>query len=75
MDSKKRSWMKSITWRIVGIIVLGIISYFATSNIKEMTQITLVFNGIRLNLYYYHERIWNRIEYGRIASTNEDWTI
>lgn len=75
MDSKKRSWMKSITWRLVGIIVLGLISYWSTGNLKEMTQITLLFNGIRLILYYYHERVWNRIDYGRIPPSKEDWAI
>lgn len=75
MDTKKRSWIKSITWRLVGIVVLGLISYFATGDLKEMTQITLWFNSIRLVLYYYHERIWNKIDYGKIPSSKEDWAI
>jgi hypothetical protein len=31
-----------------------------------MTTITILFHGIRLILYYYHERIWERISWGTI---------
>lgn len=66
MDTKIRSWVKSIVWRIIGIIVLGFIAYFVTDNWKEMTIITALFHGIRVIMYYYHERLWNRISWGRI---------
>ncbi|MCK5684216.1 DUF2061 domain-containing protein [bacterium] len=66
MDSRKRSVAKSVSWRISGIILLGIILYVITGNVKEMTIITLVFHSIRLILYYYHERYWERISWGKI---------
>ncbi len=66
MDSRKRSVAKSVSWRISGIILLGIIAYVITGNVKEMTIITLVFHSIRLILYYYHERYWERISWGKI---------
>jgi uncharacterized membrane protein len=66
MDTKKRSWMKSLTWRLVGIVLLGLISYLITQDWKQMTIITALFHGIRLILYYYHERIWGRISWGTI---------
>ena len=61
MDTKKRSWAKSITWRVIGIILLGLISYLITGNWKEMTTITVLFHGIRMIMYYYHERLWERV--------------
>ena len=54
MDTKKRSLVKSITWRVIGIVLLGIISYAVTGNWKEMTIITIIFHGLRLIMYYYH---------------------
>lgn len=66
MDTPKRSWVKSITWRIVGIIILGLIAYWLTKDWKAMTGITLIFNFVRLILYYGHERIWERIAWGRL---------
>jgi uncharacterized membrane protein len=66
MDSRVRSWVKSITWRLIGIVVLGAISYAVTRDAKAMTTITLMFHGIRLIMYYWHERIWERLSWGRV---------
>jgi uncharacterized membrane protein len=66
MDSRKRSIAKSVSWRILGIIILGIIAYAVTGDFKEMTIITIIFHGIRLVLYYFHERLWERISWGKI---------
>lgn len=66
MDTKKRSWVKSIIWRVIGIVLLGAISYFITGNWKEMTIITVLFHGIRVVMYYYHERVWELISWGRL---------
>ena len=66
MDTKKRSWAKSIIWRVIGIILLGAISYLITGNWKEMTSITVLFHGIRVIMYYYHERLWERVSWGRL---------
>ena len=66
MDTKKRSWVKSIVWRLIGIVLLGLISYLVTSDWKEMSIITVLFHGIRVILYYYHERAWEHISWGRV---------
>jgi len=66
MDTKKRSWLKAITWRLIGIFLLGTISYLITGNWKEMSAITLLFHGIQTVLYYYHERMWERVSWGRV---------
>ena len=65
MDTKTRSRVKSIIWRAIGIVLLGTIAYFITGNWKEMTMITVLFHGIRVILYYYHERVWECISWGR----------
>ena len=65
MDTKKRSWTKSIVWRVIGIVLLSIISYLITGDWKEMTSITVLFHGIQVIMYYYHERWWERISWGR----------
>jgi len=66
VDTKKRSWTKSIVWRLIGILLLGLIAYLITSDLTEMTLITILFHTIRLVLYYYHERAWERIPWGRV---------
>ena len=66
MDTKERSWAKSITWRIVGIVILGAISYAFTHDWGKTTSITIIFHTIRLILYYFHERLWEAVSWGRI---------
>lgn len=66
MDTKARSWVKSIVWRVIGIVLLGLISYLITGDLKEMSIITVLFHGIRVILYYFHERWWERISWGRV---------
>ena len=65
-EMKRRSWIKSITWRIIGIVVLGAISWLVTHSWEQTSLITFIFHSIRLVLYYFHERVWDDVEWGRI---------
>ncbi len=75
MDTAKRSWMKSITWRVVGVVLLGLITFTITKNWKEMAIITVIFHGIRVVLYYYHERVWERVSWGRVKHPLADLPV
>jgi uncharacterized membrane protein len=66
MDLKKRSWAKSVTWRLIGIVLLGFITYAITKDWSKTTGITVIFHGLRLILYYVHERVWERVSWGRL---------
>jgi uncharacterized membrane protein len=66
MEKKWRSILKAITWRMIGTMVLATVSYFITGSIKHMTLITIVFECIQLINYYWHERLWMRIKWGKI---------
>ena len=65
LESHARAWVKSIVWRLFGIVILGTISWIITKSWKEMSMITLLFHSIRVILYYFHERVWERISWGR----------
>jgi len=75
MDTRKRSWVKSLVWRIIGIVLLGVIAYCITGNLKEMTIITILFHGIRVILYYYHERIWEKVTWGKLLHPLSDLPV
>ena len=75
MDTRKRSWVKSVTWRIVGIGILGGITYGLTKDLNQTTVITLLFHTVRFALYYYHERVWDRINWGRTGHPLADIQI
>ncbi len=65
-QTSARAWAKSLVWRVIGVFVLGGISWVFTRNWAAVTLITLIFHAIRFVLYYFHERVWDRIEWGKI---------
>jgi len=75
MDSHKRSWAKSLVWRAIGVVILGGITYAVTRNLEAMTVITLLFHSLRLILYYWHERIWQRVTWGKIRHPLEHFCM
>ncbi|MCD6476855.1 MAG: DUF2061 domain-containing protein [Candidatus Aenigmarchaeota archaeon] len=69
-DSKKRSWMKSIVWRTIGIIIMPPIIWLVGTLIDNsiasiVLWTTVIFHSIRMIMYYIHERIWEKISWGR----------
>lgn len=66
-DTLVRSIVKSVTWRILGIVILFVLAYVFTGNWQETTLITVTFHGIRLVLYVFHERAWERVEWERVS--------
>ena len=64
-ETRKRSWVKSIVWRMTGVLLLGGLAWVFTGNWQETTWITVSFHAVRVVLYYYHERAWDKISWGR----------
>jgi len=67
-ESRLRSWVKSLTWRLIGIFVLGAIAWVITHDWQTTTLITIIFHVIRFMLYYFFERGWDRVSWGRIKA-------
>jgi uncharacterized membrane protein len=63
--TKKRSFAKSITWRILAIIVTFGSIYFLTGETDTATAGTILTNTINFVLYYLHERVWNSVKWGK----------
>jgi adenylylsulfate kinase len=63
--TKSRSLVKSFTWRIVAIAVTFICIYILSGQIKLASTGTLLTNSINFVLYYFHERLWDKVQWGR----------
>ncbi len=74
VDTKLRSWVKSIVWRVIGIVILGALAWLFTRDWLETSLITITFHAIRVVLYYFHERAWERIDWGRNPEIKEYYT-
>jgi uncharacterized membrane protein len=66
-DNKKRSIVKTITWRVTGSGATFLIAFMMTGSLTIAGTIGLVQMFSNTLLYYVHERIWNRINWGKIV--------
>jgi len=64
-ETRKRSIVKSITWRIICIVVSIITAYFLTGKLDVSVAIGTIYNAITMILYYFHERSWNMLKWGK----------
>jgi uncharacterized membrane protein len=65
-ERKRRSIVKTLSWRFVSIFVTGGIVWLLTGKLIFAVQVGLIDLLIKLFIYYLHERIWNKISYGRL---------
>ncbi len=61
-EHRKRSALKSIIWRITGIVILAFITFIFTRSWIQTGLVTIIHHGVFLLVFYVHERIWLRIE-------------
>ena len=73
MENRKRSIVKAISWRMLGTIDTMLISWLITGKLVLAVSIGATELITKTLLYYVHERVWNRIKFGRKA--NEDYVI
>jgi len=63
-ETRKRSLIKSITWRLICIVVSILTSFVLTGKWDIAVAIGTVYNVVTMILYYFHERFWNRVKWG-----------
>ncbi|MEX1189146.1 MAG: DUF2061 domain-containing protein [Bacteroidia bacterium] len=61
-QTRSISVLKSISWRVVGTIDTFIISYIVTGSPKLAVSISSVEVITKIILYYFHERLWNKLK-------------
>ena len=70
-DSHLRSFVKGISWRATGTADTMLISYFITGNPLIALKIGAVEVFTKLVLYYFHERIWQKIKWGQLKNSEK----
>ena len=65
LDTKKRSIAKSLSWRLLAIIVLATVSFLITRDLQKTSIITLFYHFVQVIAFVMHERIWNQVGWGR----------
>jgi len=69
-DDKKsekpiRSIAKAVSWRVIGTLDTLLISYILTGEVAIAASIASIDFVTKMFLYFFHERIWNKISWGK----------
>jgi len=64
-DNVKRSLLKTISWRIIGTLDTILISWVITGALTLAFSIGFIELVTKMLLYFFHERAWAKIKWGR----------
>lgn len=64
-EHRRRSVIKAITYRFISIVFDAIIAYAVTQSAEKTLIFIVISNAISIVIYFGHERVWNRIPWGR----------
>ncbi len=64
-ESNARSITKTVVWRVVVLILDFSIAYFLLRDIELATGFALIKLVVATIAYYIHERVWNKISWGK----------
>ncbi len=64
-EAHTRSLLKAVSWRMLGSIDTFVISFFVTGKLTFALSIASVETFTKIALYYFHERAWTLVPFGR----------
>jgi uncharacterized membrane protein len=73
-DKHYRSLVKAVSWRVTGSIDTMIITYLITHRWTFALAVSGVELFTKVGLYYAHERIWEKLSFGRVKPRDKDRT-
>ena len=65
MESHLRSIAKAVTWRAGGTVVTFAVAWVLTRKFELAAQIGILDTTIKIGAFYAHERVWNRLKFGK----------
>ena len=65
METPLRSIVKTFSYRIAGVFVTGIIAFAVTHDSLTAIKIGFADTFAKIIVFYFHERLWNRVKFGR----------
>lgn len=65
--SRSESLMKTATWYMSDSVLTGVVSFIVTRDVTTAFSIALLQQTTELLLYYFHERVWVKVQARRGA--------
>lgn len=75
METKRRSLVKSLSWRVFATLITFVVALVITGKLDFALEIGLLDTTIKFLTYFAHERLWVRIPYGRPKEERADYQI
>ena len=72
VDKHYRSLVKAISWRVTGTVDTIVVSYFITGHVTTALKIGGLEVFTKIVLYYGHERVWEKLSFGRVKEAKKD---
>jgi uncharacterized membrane protein len=71
-DKHYRSLVKAVSWRITGSVDTAIITFLITHKWTFALAVSGVELFTKVGLYYAHERVWDKLKFGRVPEAKKD---
>lgn len=75
MESPKRSIAKTVSWRIWATIITAVVTWIMTGKLETALTVGLIDTSVKFFVYFFHERMWNKIDYGRMPPGPAEYEI
>jgi uncharacterized membrane protein len=72
METHARTILKSLTWRMGGLLMTFAAAWAITGKIELAASIGALDTGVKIIAYYFHERMWLKIRFGRHPKAEYD---
>jgi uncharacterized membrane protein len=66
VESYVRTITKTFSWRLIATLVTFSVAWFVTGKLTLAAGIGVADTLIKLGAYYFHERLWIRVKFGRL---------
>ena len=71
-DKHYRSLIKAVSWRVTGTVDTIVVSYLITGHVTTALKIGGLEVFTKIILYYGHERVWEKLSFGRVKEAKKD---
>ncbi len=62
----ERSFFKGIVWEFISFLLVIAAVYFMYGDINASIKFSAILTLIKIPLFFFHERIWKMIKWGKI---------
>jgi uncharacterized membrane protein len=67
-ETRRRSIAKSISWRIMAAFITAGVALAMTHQLEFAAKIGAIDTSVKLLIYFVHERMWNKVKFGRVPA-------